>query len=379
MKKNIGLYIHFPFCEQKCKYCDFCSFSNLDSYQHSYVDKLIQEIKDWAGQESENVRIDTVFLGGGTPSVMSKGLIKKVLDCVYQNFDCSKVQEITIECNPNSFTQEKLNEYKSVKINRISLGVQSLDDKVLTAIGRLHTSSQALQAISLLKENNVNFSVDLMSGLPYQTFSSFKETIQNIINLKPNHISCYNLILEENTPLFKMIEQKEITLPSEEDCLKMYYYALKELEKNGYKQYEVSNFSFVDFECKHNINYWECGEYLGFGLNAHSYYNGYRFSNTDNFYNYLNKETFSLHSAEFCEKIDLYDKKVEFIMLGLRMNRGIDLIKYSQLFNKDLLLEKKDVINKLQKNNLINIKNNFLFVLQSAMRVLNQIILELID
>lgn len=378
MKKNIGLYIHFPFCEQKCKYCDFCSFSGLYDYQEIYIEQLIKEIKDWSSQVKNDVLIKTIFLGGGTPSYMNDGLIKKVLFNIYQCFDCSKLEEVTIECNPNSLTLKKLDEYKQAKINRISIGVQSLDDDVLQSIGRVHKAIDVVKAINYVNQYGFNFSVDLMCGLPSQSCQSFEETLNKIIKLRPNHISCYSLILEEGTPLYKMVESNEVCLPSEEETLKMYDYALNELSKNGYSQYEVSNFALSNFECKHNINYWQCGEYLGFGLNAHSYYNGCRFSNTSNFQKYLKQNNFT-NNAEFSEVIDVKSQKTEFIMLGLRMNKGVDLKEYFKLFKEYLLQTKKIVIQNLKENGLIDYSENYLFVPSNSMRVLNQIILELID
>ena len=226
--------------------------------------------------------------------------------------------------------------------------MQSLDDKLLKDVGRIHTREQAINAIKLIKQNNFAFSVDLMCGLPNQTLDSFKQTLNQIISFNPDHVSCYSLILEESTPLFKMVENKEITLPSEEESLEMYTYAQEYLTKNGLNQYEVSNFSLKGKECLHNINYWKCGEYLGFGLNAHSYYNNFRFSNTDNLQKYLKKIKFSKNDVEFCEKIDKKMQKTEILMLGLRMNGGVDLGEYQHKIGENLLITKQDVLLNLQ-------------------------------
>lgn len=373
--KEIGVYIHFPFCEQKCAYCDFCSFAGIENLQPQYVDKLLQEIEFW---KSKDIKVKTIYIGGGTPSVMPANAIKTVVEKIKDSFDCSSTSEITIECNPNSLTEEKLKEYISCGINRISLGVQSLNDEELKIIGRIHSSNQAIEAIKLLKSYNVNFSVDLMNSLPKQTIQTFANTLNKIIELNPNHISCYSLILEENTKLYKDVSNGIIVLPTEEQSVQMFETAQKILTQAGYSQYEVSNFSKIGFECEHNINYWRCGEYLGFGLNANSYFNNYRFYSTKNLKKYFKKQIFSIKNADFYEKINKKMKKIEFLMLGLRMINGIDLDEYKLKFNENLLNKKSEQINSLLNNHLIEIKNNRLKISQNEMKLLNKIILELI-
>ena len=363
---KIGLYVHIPFCESKCKYCNFVSGNFSRDIQEKYLDTLIKEINSYKIQNN----VSTIFFGGGTPSILTAEDIEKIILAIKNNFKISKNVEITIECNPNSVSLEKLKKYKKLGINRISFGVQSLNDSVLKLIGRVHNKKQALQAIKnarLAGFKNIN--VDLLLGIKEN-----KNIFQDICLLKKlgvTHISAYMLILEKGTPLFNQAKQNKVKLMSDDESVEDYENYLKVLKQNGFNRYEISNFCLKGYQCQHNINYWECGEYIGFGVSAHSYMNGVRYSNTENINDYLkdfNKKQF--------EKLSSQEKLEELIMLGLRTKRGVSLkklaeYKYEPLKNKNAL--------KLLSVGLIKINKTHLYITSKNFGIANQIILKLVE
>ena len=255
--REIGVYIHIPFCIQKCYYCDFISFSDKNDLQEKYIKAVISEIREFFKNNSA-ITISTIYIGGGTPSFINCDYIKDILN----EFDSSKVPEITIEVNPGTINYEKLLCYKKIGINRISIGLQSANDKLLESIGRIHNFNDFLNTYDLAKKagfNNIN--VDLMIGLPNQTIEDIKYSLEEITNLKPKHISVYSLIVEEETKIFKMVEEGKLKLPDEELERNMYWYVKNYLELKGYKHYEISNFAKVGFESKHNLDCWSQKEY----------------------------------------------------------------------------------------------------------------------
>jgi len=374
--QNLSLYIHIPFCESKCNYCNFVSFKKGKCDKEKYINYLIKEIKL---NKSKEYLVKTIFIGGGTPSCLNNGDILKISNAIKENFVLDKNVEFTIEANPNSFTLDKAKEYVKAGINRISFGLQSANDKILKSINRIHTKKDFLDAIKVAKQvglNNIN--ADLLIGLPNQKIKDVKRTIKLITKLKLPHISCYSLILEEKTPLYNKIIAGELKLPSEEKTLKMYDFALKYLQKHNIFRYEVSNFAKSGYECLHNLTYWNLSNYLGLGLNAHSKIANERFENFSNFNEYYLSLDNNKKPIKEINKLNIEDIKEEFIMLGLRKSEGINLQKYKELFAENLEIIKAKEINFLLQNNLIKIVNGNLCATNLGFKVLNQIVLKLI-
>lgn len=373
---SIGIYVHFPFCVSKCNYCNFNSYSDKNHLQLDYLKALTNEIKKYADKK---VDIDTIFIGGGTPSFMFDGCISTLLSTIKKSFNVLIDAEITIECNPNSVTSKKVYEWKDSGINRVSVGLQSTNANTLKLIGRCHTVKDYVNAIETIKTcgiNNIN--TDCLVGLPRQKLSHIKHTLRLITKFECTHVSVYSLILEEDTPLFKLVNDGEVCLPSEEKVLNMYNFAYEYLEKNGYHRYEVSNFAKDAFECKHNLNTWKMGEYLGFGAGAHSYFKGVRYNNVlsiDEYINYLKNDDFPIEQKE---KISNQEKYEETIMLGLRTKFGVNINDLKNNFKVDILKTKEKEINELLNENLIVIINDFIIPTDLGFTVLNKIILDLV-
>ena len=348
--KELGLYIHIPFCKQKCSYCDFISYSNKNNLVEKYIDALKQEIKEKAKKLNE-YEITTIYIGGGTPSYIESKYIVEVLETIKQNYKISKNAEITIEVNPGTATEEKLQEYIKTGINRISLGLQSCNDILLNLIGRIHSYEEFLNTYKIARKVGFkNINVDLMIGLPNQNLEDVKDSLEKIIGLNPEHISIYSLIVEEETPIERKIEKGEIKLPNEELERKEYWKVKKTLEKFGYKHYEISNFAKQGHESKHNVNCWEQKEYIGFGLAAHSYINKKRFSNVEKIEEYIEKKEPIIHEIQ-----DIENQKKEYMLLGLRKINGIKISDFKNKFGCNPIMEFKDELNKLVEKGLLEI------------------------
>lgn len=345
----LGVYVHIPFCESKCHYCAFASFVEREEQQKKYISSLIEEIKDFAKQEKREV--DTIYIGGGTPSIISIQDMKELIDCLKANFIWNKDYEFTIEANPCSLTTEKLEFYKNNGVNRISLGVQSLEDEKLKIIGRRHDSKSAKEKILLSRKYFENISCDMLIGLPDMNEDDFLNQIDWLARNDVKHISAYMLQVEPGTPLVKMIEDKEIELPDDDDSVSAYENMAKLLLQRGFERYEVSNFALKGYESKHNFKYWTGEDYIGFGLGAHSYLNGVRFANSTTFQGYYNRKIAQKEILNFNQKIE------EHIMLGLRckngisknylINHGYELVKNENFIdfkNKGVLIETSDRI-----------------------------------
>ena len=359
MKKNISLYIHIPFCKSKCLYCAFCSFCDKQEYVLSYIQKVKQELLLYK-QELSNRTIKTIYIGGGTPSIIDAAYIKDLLNIVYDNFNVEKNAEISIEANPDSITEEKAIIWKESKINRVSVGLQSNKNEILKFLKRPHTFEDYLDAIKTLKLTGfTNINTDILLGLLGQTEEDIKDLIKILSNLNLTHISAYGLMVEENTKLFDLVKSKKIILPSEDVSVNLYNIANQELKKYGYNKYEISNFAKPNFECIHNLNYWQRGEFLGVGLAAYSFLNGEHFENTTDFFEYLHGDFKRLNVEKETQKTAIE----EFIMLSLRLEEGLDLLKFKKIFHIDFLEKYKNQIEKLLTNNLIKIQNNHLRIL----------------
>ena len=362
--KELGIYIHIPFCKQKCYYCDFVSFSNKEEYIEKYVETLKREIDSY---DLSNYNITTIYIGGGTPSRIPSEKIQEILEKIRQKISGNQIKwediEITIELNPGTVDEEKIKKYKEIGINRLSIGLQSTNNKLLKEIGRIHTFEDFKDTYNTVKKVGFeNINVDLMIGLPNQTISDVKESLNEIIKLNPTHVSVYSLIVEENTKMEKLINNKELQLPDEELERQMYWYVKNTLELNGYNHYEISNFAKKGKESKHNLNCWEQKEYIGLGLAAYSYLNGIRYGNTSDIEKYINVRDF-LNSSELEESgiriVDevqsLEDKRKEYMLLGLRKIDGVSIQNFKEKFVENPIFLFRKELEKLVNEKLITI------------------------
>ena len=367
---NLSIYVHIPFCESKCIYCAFSSFVPNKKQVEDYFKTLWSEISQRAKGQCGKI-VQTIFFGGGTPSFVESKFITKTLEMIRQNFNVSKNAEISIECNPNSATFDKLKDYKGAGFNRISFGVQSLDDNLLKFLGRRHDKLTALRAINDAKEIGFsNINADLLLGLAGQTQQSLFDEINILVNAGITHISTYMLMVEKHTPLCALKDKKKYIM-SDDNSVDLYNDVVKYLADIGFLRYEISNFAKRGSECKHNQVYWTLGEYLGFGLAAHSFVDGKRIANSSCFEKYLSQK-----NAHRTHVVSQDEAKEEFVMLALRTREGIDLKKYQEQFGVDLLEEKKEEIVELK--NFIDIKDGHLVIKPKEFGKTNLIILKLI-
>ena len=359
--KEIGIYVHIPFCKQKCYYCDFKSYANKERLIEEYIKWLKYEIKevgtgnklDYENGLDDLVFVKTIYIGGGTPSYIDSKYIKEIIEEIKTNFKVSKDTEVTIEINPGTVDKQKLLDYMKSGINRVSIGLQSTDDDILRKIGRIHKYDDFLQTYNMAREVGFkNINVDLMLALPGQTVPKLKQGLKQIIALKPEHISLYSLILEEGTVLNKKVQNKEIELPDEDDERKMYWETKRILEEAGYIHYEISNFAKKGYESKHNLSCWNQEEYLGFGIAAHSYFNGERYSNTEDFDKYFEHPE---DSKIIHEKQTQEDKQREFMLLGLRKIEGVKISDFKNKFIDNPIYLYRESLSKLVTQGLIEI------------------------
>ena len=376
-QKELGIYIHIPFCKKKCYYCDFISFENKCDEIPQYIESLKEEIRNF---DFSNYHITSIYIGGGTPSYIDSKYIKYILDELRTRVKSDDI-EITIEVNPGTVTEEKLQEYKEAGINRISIGLQSANNNLLRKIGRIHTYEEFLQAYQLVNKTGFdNINVDLMLALPGQTIQDLKESLDKIITLNPNHISVYSLIVEEGTKISKLLEEGKISLTEEEQERRMYWYVKDILELNGYNHYEISNFSKKGKESRHNMNCWNQEEYIGFGVAAHSYINNVRFSNTDNIQEYIKniKENNTEKNITIEEEQTIEDKKKEFMMLGFRKIEGVNIAKFKEKFVDNPLFLYRKKLNKLTEEGLIEVDFNNIKLTNKGLDLANLVFEEFI-
>lgn len=360
--KELGIYVHIPFCKQKCYYCDFISYAKKEEVVEQYISSLKKEIKEQSKRVNKNENsITTIYIGGGTPSFINENYIKEILNEIKQNYNIKQDSEITIEVNPGTVNEEKLEEYRKIGINRLSIGLQSTKDNLLKQIGRIHNYEEFVTCYKLARKIGFkNINVDLMLGLPNQTLKDIEESLNEIIKLNPEHISFYSLIVEEGTPIEKMIEQKVLELPNEEIERKMYWDAKKILEDNGYNHYEISNFAKKGYESKHNLNCWNQKEYLGFGVAAHSYFENKRYCNIDCIEDYCkNIENGDIkNNKTICEIQTEEEKKKEYMLLGLRKIEGINIQEFKNKFVENPIYKFHKELEKLVNEELIEIDLN---------------------
>ena len=324
-KKKTGVYIHIPFCVKKCRYCDFLSFAADESVKKEYTEALCREIR---GCREEMKRADSVFIGGGTPSVLSADQTERIMYTVRENIELTPDCEITAEINPGTMNREKARIYRSCGINRISMGVQSLDDGLLERLGRIHRKSEVYETFYLLREEGFgNINTDLMFSLPGQSIDLWEETLEGILDLKPEHVSFYGLMIEEGTPFYDELKAGTLTETEDEKDRLMYRRALARLKSAGYRQYEISNAAVPGRESVHNLKYWFMEDYIGFGLGAHSFEKGVRYCNTGDMEEYLSIYRKIPGDREKCCSIinrnTVKDNAEEFIFTGLRKTEGI--------------------------------------------------------
>lgn len=427
--RELGIYIHIPFCKQKCYYCDFISFAGKEALMDKYVQALNKEIilkeeileskkiiNNKGSIQSEvdrqtdqnllndnlankeylnNYEITTIYIGGGTPSFINENLIKEILNTIYENYNISKNAEITIEVNPGTVNKDKLEMYKKIGINRLSIGLQSTNDDLLKTIGRIHTYQEFLDTYNLARKIGFkNINTDLMLGLPNQTMRDLEESVKTLIYLNPEHISLYSLIVEDGTILQKMLDKKEIKLPSDIQERKMYWKMKKMLEENGYIHYEISNFAKSGFESRHNLNCWNQKEYLGFGVAAHSYLNNIRFCNIDSLEEYIenmeiiesmekikksenkdqkenNKNNKINKNIEILEQQTIEDTKKEYMLLSLRKIEGVNIQEFKNKFIDNPIFLFHNELEKLVNEKLIIIDGNFIKLTKKGLDLAN--------
>jgi oxygen-independent coproporphyrinogen-3 oxidase len=360
MRENIGIYIHIPFCKKKCFYCDFVSYENKENLIQEYIDAVCLEILQNAEILSE-YNISTIYFGGGTPSLIKVEYIEKILNTLKLFVtDEKEIKEITIEINPNSASLDKLEKYYNLGINRLSIGLQSTHDKILRNIGRLHTFNDFKE---VLKNANAvgfkNISVDLIYPLPGLNLSGFKETLNSMIKLKDEfnikHISVYNLEVHENTRLEFLLKEGFVSLCNEDEEYKMREELNKRLQDNGFVKYEISNYAYPGFESKHNLCYWNQEKYIGFGVNASSFFNLKRYGNTSNIDKYIDGIKNNKNIVVETEELDKLSLMKEYIILKLRLSKGIEISEFKQKFGTDIFDIFNTEFNSLKKDNLVNI------------------------
>lgn len=373
-KKSLSLYIHIPFCKQKCFYCDFPSYARLEDLKEDYVKALCKEIKDKASK----YKIKSIFIGGGTPSYLNEDEIEQVLSEI-SKLDLEDNMEFTMECNPGTLTEEKLKVMLKGGVNRISMGLQAVQNSILKEIGRIHTFKVFEENYNLARKVGFkNINVDLMFGLPNQSVEEWEESLRKIASLEPEHISAYSLIIEEDTGFYKLWENNKLLLPNEEEERIMYSKTKEILASYGYKQYEISNYAKEGYECYHNKVYWKCEEYLGLGSASSSFINEKRIKNIEDVKTYI--ERINKNESIIDEVIENKNKDniEEFIFMGLRMLEGINLSEFKNKFNTNIEDMYKEVIEKNINNNLLIIENDRLKLTSKGIELSNSVMSDFI-
>lgn len=374
-----GLYIHIPFCKQKCNYCDFNSGPYRDQDLERYMELLSKEANLFCDNYGR-LAIETVFIGGGTPTVLEPSHIEKLGELIHKNFDLSHCVEFSFEANPESVTKEKIRSYKSIGANRVSIGLQTANDNELFAISRIHDWQSFLDAYRTVRQEGFdNVNIDLMIGLPGQTKKSYMDSLRKVIALEPEHLSTYGLILEEETPLYKQVESGQVIVLEGDVERELYHESKDYLESCGYELYEISNFSKDKKHCYHNVNYWRCGEYVALGVGAHGYLDKVRYENALTLSHYevlLNEEKRPVIEHEV---INLEEESKEYLMLGLRMVEGISLKTYYERFGKRLEESSKALIHAYEISGHLALQEDRLSLTPLGMDISNKIIIDFFE
>lgn len=367
----VGLYIHIPYCKRKCDYCSFYSLPS-NGVSDLYINALINEINTYKADIKE--KVDTIYIGGGTPSLLSPSQIKRLFEGINRVFELTNA-EISVEVNPESVNLGFLLSLKEVGVNRISIGIQSLKDISLKEIGRLHDRQKGIEGIKLCKSVFENVNADYMLGLPFQHITDIEEEITTLCGLGITHLSAYSLILEEDTPLYERNRLGDCDLPTEDVQCDYYNCAYDILKKNGFSRYEISNFAYPNYECKHNLNCWRLQEYIGIGPSAHSFYRGKRYFNPSDLDGYILSNGI-LNRVEEGDNY-LIDREIEFVMLGLRIREGISFSRYKEIFGYDFKEIYKESLTKVER--YIDISEEGIKILDDYYYISNYIIGELIN
>jgi oxygen-independent coproporphyrinogen-3 oxidase len=363
-----GLYVHIPFCRQKCKYCDFVSYTGRENLADEYIKALKREAKEYQGET-----IDTIFIGGGTPSLLAPAQLEEIALMCFDMFNVDRDYEFTVEANPGTLDDEKIKAMLCGGVNRISVGVQSFNDSELKAIGRIHDAETAYNTIwHLNKMGFSNINIDLMTALPNQTMQSLENTLKTAVKLPVSHISAYSLIIEDNTPLEREYSQGKILLPSDEEDREMYAYTVEFLEENGFKRYEISNFAHKGAQCRHNVKYWTGEEYIGLGAAAHSYDGNNRYYNTSDIEEYING------SGRKITPLTRSDKISEFMITGLRMTEGISEKVFEERFGESIKNVYGEQLDKFVSLKLMEHKDGRYFLTDRGIDISNSVLCEFV-
>ncbi len=376
-----GIYLHIPFCERKCIYCDFYSVENLNRLSE-FVELIIKEIEIFKSESDfvNDTVFDTIYFGGGTPSLLEPSQFEKIFNVIFKNFKVSSDVEITVETNPGTVDKDKLAEFRKIGINRISFGVQSFFDDDLNFLGRIHTSEDAINCVKFAFESGFeNVNVDLIFGLPEQDKSKWIANLKKVLQLDVPHVSTYNLIVERGTPLYELVKTGKVKLPGDDEQAELYEITIEFFEDAGYRHYEVSNFAKEGFECRHNLKYWQYENYIGFGPSAHSFWVSKRWWNVANLEKYakaINSNKLPIANFEILDDEKMIE---EFIYLGLR-STGVDLKRFKDKFGFDLL--SSDIIgeiDELKNLNFVNINENFISLTRKGFMLCDKIAVDIIS
>ena len=380
--KDIGIYVHIPFCKHKCYYCDFISYANKESLVERYINVLIREITDVATGNrldyengiDELFNVNTIYIGGGTPSFIESKYIVNIISTIKEYFKINENAEITLEVNPGTVNENKLKDYFNAGVNRLSIGLQATNDSLLKEIGRIHTYEEFLNTYKLARKIGFkNINADLMIGLPKQTIEDVEKAVNDLIKLGLEHISVYSLILEEGTVLEEQIRSGKLKLPEDEKEREMYWKVKSILEANGYIHYEISNFAKKGYESQHNLDCWRQKEYVGFGVAAHSYTNDVRYSNIENLEEYIeNYENDKLEATFiFNEKLTHNMKVKEYMMLGLRKLNGVSIQEFKEKFAANPIYVFKNELEKLVNEDLLEIDGDYIRLTKRGLDLAN--------
>lgn len=369
--KKLGLYVHIPFCIRKCNYCDFLSFPGNEEVQGQYVQTLVQEMEGWR-EKVRSYDVDTVFIGGGTPSILSVSNMDKIFGGITDCFSIPALTEFTIECNPGTVTCEKLELYYRAGVNRISIGMQSAVDGELKKLGRIHTCDEFTRCYEMVRKvgfDNVN--IDIMSAIPGQTIQSYEDTLQCVVKSGPEHISSYSLIIEEGTPFYE--QYADVPPVDEETDRQMYELTGEVLEKAGYRRYEISNYAKPGKECLHNLKYWQRKQYLGLGLGASSFMEHNRFANTRDLAEYQNRVRSGRQAVYETDHLSETDEKAEFMYLGLRCMQGISVREFNICFGEELDSCFGEEIRQCVEQGLLVYENDRIYLTKRGIDVSNRV------
>ena len=369
----IGVYVHIPYCIRKCNYCDFCSLpKGGEGVPDAYVDRLVDEIT--AYRENDKIPASTLYFGGGTPSLLKPEQLEKIISALKLVFDFSIDLEFTIESNPGTVTADKLRAFKSLGCNRLSLGVQSMIDSELSSLGRIHTAKDSEHAFAAARAAGFgNVSLDLMYGIPGQSINTFRYTLERVLELSPEHLSVYGLIVEPGTPFFR--ERDSLIFPSEDEECDMYYMASDLLRERGYAHYEISNYAREGFSSRHNLKYWRAEEYIGIGASAASYFRRRRYVNTSRVAEYLCSRGVNYISDEL---IDVDTAAYEYAMMRLRLSEGVSLSDYRRRFGRDLLSDREEELRRLEALGLVTLDGDRFNLSERGFYLSNTILTEIL-